>query len=82
MSPTFLSTESDDECLGNNNCLQNYSNTEIFGSHLHVGDSMKDGPPPVFFCMNDAPPLKLPDSRFFKKPVESPGFCSDLYTEA
>ena len=68
------------------NNKQSYSNLEIFGSHLHLGDDMTDGPPPVFFCKNKADPSEplSPPAQAF--PITGgPGFCltedDSVYTE-
>ena len=53
------------------NNADSYSNLAIAGSHLHTGDKMTDGPPPVFFCKDK--PLSPPGViRFFG---DGPGFC-------
>ena len=55
-----------------------YSNTNIIGSHLHLGDFTVDGPPPVFFCRNDVgSPLGPGDGAFLRD--EGPGDCSTIY---
>ena len=54
-----------------------YSNTNIIGSHLHLGGSTVDGPPPVFFCKNDANPLSPPDGAFLGN--GGPDVCSNVY---
>ena len=63
------------------NNKESYSNLIIIGSHLHRGNAMTDGPPPVFFCREDI--LTPPDSVFVDS--NTPGSCSSggspLYTE-
>lgn len=60
-----------------------YSNTILYGSHLHLGDEMKDGPPPVFFCKNAEQPTEeplSPGAGAFHGGV-NPGLCQSLYHE-
>ena len=57
-----------------------FSNSNIIGSHLHLGNSTIDGPPPVFFCRNYVgSPLGPPNGAFVDS--EGPGNCTDVYTE-
>ena len=72
-------SDEDSEKVQFNN-KESYSNLKIFGSHLHLGNNMTDGPPPVFFCKNTNitdEPLS-PDAGAFPF-SENPGLCEFLY---
>lgn len=72
-------SDEDSEKVKFNN-KESYSNLKIFGSHLHLGNDMTDGPPPVFFCKNtDITDEPLSPGAGAFPFSENPGLCEFLY---